>query len=151
MHRILIALAVVSLAIAPSAAAQQADVMAAVHRFGDAFNKGDTKAVNAACSDQAVVIDEFPPYVWHGPGTCGKWMDAYAADATKNKITDGQVTLGKELHVDVTGDRAYVVLPARYAFKKDGKPVSEDSSSITLALQKTATAWTITGWAWTKR
>ncbi|MDQ2929357.1 MAG: nuclear transport factor 2 family protein [Gemmatimonadota bacterium] len=151
MYRALIVLVVALLSVAPSAAAQQSDVMAAVHRFGDAFNKGDTKAVNAACSDQAVIIDEFPPYVWRGPGTCGKWMDAYAADATKNKITDGQVTLGKELHVDITGDHAYVVMPARYVFKKDGKPVSEDSSSITMVLQKRATEWTVAGWAWTKR
>ena len=89
--------------------------------------------------------------MWHGPVTGGKLNDAEAADATKNKITDGQVTLGREIHVDVTGDRAYVVMPARYVFKKDGKPVSEDVSSITLALQKSATEWTITGWAWTKR
>ncbi|MEO8881272.1 MAG: hypothetical protein ABI446_12845, partial [Gemmatimonadaceae bacterium] len=79
------------------------------------------------------------------------WMDAYAADAAKNKITDGQVTLGKELHVDITGDHAYVVMPARYGFRKDGKPVSEDSSSITMVLQKRATEWTVAGWAWTKR
>ncbi|MBA2685692.1 MAG: nuclear transport factor 2 family protein [Gemmatimonadaceae bacterium] len=151
MKRILFALVAATLSVAPRVAAQQADVMAAVNRFGEAFNKGDTKAVNAACASDAIIIDEFPPYTWHGPATCGKWMDAYAAEATKNKITDGQVTLGKPLHVDVTADRAYVVLPSRYVYKKAGKPVAENESFITISLQKTAGAWTIVGWAWTKR
>ena len=66
------------------------------------------KAVAATCADQAFIIDEFPPHEWHGAGACAKWMDDYDADAKKNGITDGIVTLGVPLHVDVTADRAYV-------------------------------------------
>jgi len=52
--------------------------------------------------------------------------------------------------VDVTADRAYVVVSANYAFKKHGNPVKETGSIITLSLQKLAAGWRITGWAWAK-
>jgi hypothetical protein len=52
--------------------------------------------------------------------------------------------------VDITSDRAYVVIPANYTFKQKGKPVSEVGSIITLALQKNATGWRIAGWSWAK-
>jgi hypothetical protein len=51
----------------------------------------------------------------------------------------------------VTADRAYIVVPATYAYKQKGKPMKESGSTLTLALQKGATGWRITGWAWSKR
>ena len=63
---------------------------------------------------------------------------------------DGIVTLGEPRHVDVTGDRAYVVVPADYAYKMKGEPAQETGSTLTVALQKGAAGWRITGWAWTK-
>jgi hypothetical protein len=108
------------------------------------------KALTATCADQASIIDEFPPYEWHGSGACAKWTDDYGADAKKNGITDGVVTLGAPLHVDVTADRAYVVVPANYKFKQNGKVVQETGSTLTIALQKSEGAWRMTGWAWAK-
>ncbi len=70
--------------------------------------------------------------------------------ARKNGITDGFVTLRSPRHVDISADRAYVVVPADYTFKKNGKPVKETGSTLTLALQKSATGWRITAWAWAK-
>jgi hypothetical protein len=125
MHTFLIALAAAVLAAGPTAASDKTDVMASVHQFVDAFNKGDAKTAAAACTDQTSIIDEFPPHEWHGAGTCAKWMNDYDADARKNGITDGIVTLGKTRHLDITADRAYVVVPADYTFKKQGKPVKE--------------------------
>ena len=97
--------------------------MATVHQFIDGFNKGDVKTAVAACADQASVIDEFPPYEWHGAGACAQWAADFDADAKKNGITPGAVTLGKTRHLDITGDRAYVVVPTEYAFKQKGKAV----------------------------
>ena len=114
------------------------------------LHKGDTKAAAAACADQTSILDEFPPHEWHGSGACAKWMSDYDADAKKNGITDGVVTLSTPSHVDISADRAYVVVPANYAFKQKGKPVNEVGSIITLALQKSAAGWRITGWSWAK-
>jgi ketosteroid isomerase-like protein len=150
MPKVLVVLAAVIMAAAPNALAQQKDVMAPVHQFVDGFNKGDTKSALAACADQTSIIDEFPPHEWHGAGACAKWADDYDANAKKDGITDGVVTLGKPRHVDVTGDLAYVVVPANYRFKQKGKPVAEIGSMLTVALQKGPAGWRMTAWTWTK-
>lgn len=150
MHKVLVALAVAVLAQGPTAASAQTDVMVSVHQFVDAFNKGDAKAAAAACADQTSILDEFPPHEWHGAGACSVWMNDYDSDARKNGITDGIVTLGNPRHVDVTADRAYVVVPASYTYKKRGTVVKEIGSTLTLALQKGEAGWRITGWAWGK-
>lgn len=150
MHKIFFALAVAVLAAGSIDASEETDVLVPVHQFVDGFNKGDTKTALAACADQTSIIDEFPPHEWHGAGGCSKWMNDYDADAKKNEITDGIVTLSKPRHVDITADRAYVVVPADYTFKKKGKPVQETGSTFTFALQKGEVGWRITGWAWAK-
>lgn len=150
MHKAMLAVTVAVLAAGPTTASAQSDVMSTVRQFVEGFNKGDTKSAAAACADQTFIIDEFPPYEWHGPGACLTWMNAYDADAVKNGITDGLVTLGTPRHADVTEDRAYVVVPANYTFKQQGRPVEEIGSILTVALQKEASGWRITGWTWSK-
>jgi ketosteroid isomerase-like protein len=135
---------------AQTSGAAQSPVVAAVKQFVDGFNKGDVKAMSASCADQVSILDEFPPHEWHGTGACAKWAGDYDVDAKKNGITDGVVTLSTPTHVDVTADRAYVVVPADYRFKVKGKPTGEVGSIITLALVKGAGGWKITGWAWAK-
>ena len=135
---------------AQTAASPRSEVMAVVRQFVDAFNKGDVNAMSAKCANEVAIIDEFPPHEWHGAGACAQWAHAFDTDAKQNGITDPVVTLGKPTHVDVTGDQAYVVEPADYAYKAKGKPVKEVGSIITLALHREATGWRITGWAWAK-
>jgi len=151
MHKIFAALAIAVLAVGPATASEKTDVMMSVHQFIDGFNKGDIKTALAACAEQTSIIDEFPPHEWHGPGACATWANDFGADAQRNGITDGFVSLGKPRHVDVTTDRAYVVAPATYAYKRKGKPVRETGATLTLALQKIGAGWRITGWAWAKK
>jgi ketosteroid isomerase-like protein len=146
---LIVALALLAFA-APTLATEKTDAMAIVNKFVDSFNKGDVKAVAAACTEEASILDEFPPYEWHGTGACAKWTAAYDADAKKNGITDGIVTLGAPRHVSVSADRAYVVVPANYKFKQNGKPVQEIGSTLTVALQNTSAGWRITAWSWAK-
>lgn len=151
MKTLFTAFALAILAVKPTNAADKTDVMVPVHQFVDSFNKGDTKTAAAACADQTSIIDEFPPHEWHGPGACSRWMADFDADAKKNEITDGVVTLSNPRHIDITADRAYVVVPANYTFKQKGKLVKEVGSMLTLALQKGAGGWRITAWSWAKR
>jgi ketosteroid isomerase-like protein len=150
MKRIIIALAGAVLAGGVATASDQAEVMATVRGFVDAFNKGDVKAVAATCAEQTSIIDEFPPHEWHGMGACAKWMADYDTDAKKNAITDGVVTLGAPRHTDVAGETAYVVVSADYTFKQAGKPVKETGSILTIALKKNVSGWRMTGWSWAK-
>ena len=153
MHKLLLALSLAAFATfsaAQTPGSAETAVLAPVRQFVDGFNKGDTKMMLAVCADQASILDEFPPHEWHGTGACAKWGSDFEADAKKNGITDGVVTLSKPSHVDITADRAYVVIPANYTYKQKGKPVSEAGSIITLTLQKVPAGWRITGWSWAK-
>lgn len=135
-----------ALAATPVVASESADVMARVHQFID----GDTKTSLAACAPEAAIVDEFPPHEWQGPGACSNWNRDYRAYNKANGITDTIATVGKPTHVDITGNRAYVVVPANYTYKQRGKQVTESGSIFTVALRKGPTGWRITGWAWAK-
>jgi hypothetical protein len=150
MRKTLSVLVLAALAQATTAAQDKSALMTPVNRFVDAFNKGDVKTAAAACAEQTSIIDEFPPHEWHGAGACAKWMNDYDSDAKQNGITDGVVVLGSPRHVDITTDHAYIVVPANYSYKQKGKAVKETGSVLTVALQKGAAGWRITGWAWSK-
>jgi len=149
MRNTIVAFAV-ALAVVPAAASETTDVMAVVHQFIDGINKGDMKTAIAACAAPSSIVDEFPPYGWQGATGCADWANDYDGYNKKNGITDGVATLGKPKHVDITGDRAYAVIPASYTFKQNGKQVTESGSTMTVALQKSADGWRMTGWAWAK-
>jgi hypothetical protein len=154
VHRIFVALAaaaVTAIVAAPetATASDETDVMAVIFQWMDGFNKGDMKSAVTACAAQTSIIDNIPPHEWHGAGACAKWATDFGAYARRNGITDWAVTLGKPRHIAVTGDRAYVVVPATYMGKERGKPVTESGSIWTVALQNGNAGWHITGWAWT--
>lgn len=147
---VFIALALAAFAQTPPTGQDKTAVVSSVQQFVDAFNKGDAKTAAAACADETSIIDEFPPYEWHGADGCAKWMNDYDADAKKNAITDGAVKLGSPRHVDIASNRAYVVIPADYTYKKQGKVVKETGSTLTIALQKGTAGWRIVGWSWAR-
>ena len=125
---------------------EQVAVMKTVNQFVDGFNKADTKSALATCAHQTAIIDDFAPHTWQ---TCSAWLNDYNAWAKKNGVMDGMVTLGDPKHVDLTGDRAYVVVPATFASKHNGTPMNEAGSMLTLVLQKGTSGWRITAWTWT--
>ena len=128
-------------------AADKDDVLATIHQFIDSV---DPKIMVAACDSPASIIDEFPPHVWSGPTACADWAKAYGEYNDKNGITPGDVKIGTPWSFDITGDRAYVVVPATYAFKQHGKEINEMHSVLTVALRKTDAGWRITAWSWSK-
>jgi hypothetical protein len=60
------------------------------------------------------------------------------------------VTLGEPQHVDVTGDRAYVVIPTTMTVDVHGQQVTQSGSVFTVALRRLAEGWRRTAWAWAK-
>lgn len=139
-----------SLLLAPGLAhaTDASDAVAPVKKFIDGFNTGDVKGALATCASPAVILDEFPPFLWQGPTACADWASDFDADAKKNGISDGVVKMSKPTHVEVAGDRAYVVVPTAYDFKRNGKKISQTGATMTVTLRKGADGWKITGWAW---
>ena len=133
-----------------SAATPDPQLIAPIQKFMDAFNKGDAAgaaSTHAATAD-LVIIDEVPPYVWHGAKAFQAWSADLDSDAKKNALTDMAVTIGAPTRVETSGDQAYVVVPAVYAFKQRGVAMHE-KAQMTFVLKKGASGWLIHGWTWT--
>ena len=142
MIRTAIALAVSLLAASSALASDQDDIMAVLKQW----ISGPAGSV-AVCADDAAVIDNLPPFEWHGPGACSKWQKDNDAYAQKEGITEASGTLGEPQQLIVSGDRAYVVLPTMFSFKQKGKRTTEIATS-TLVLHKTGAGWRIAAWTW---
>ncbi len=67
-------------ALAQPAGAPADDATRFVTTIIDKFNGGDTKAWLSAQQDNAMIVDEFGPHMWAGPGSPKRWLDAYAQD-----------------------------------------------------------------------
>ena len=138
------------LVLAPAAAAHAASPpgpTATVSEFINSFNKGDAKAAEATHTADAVIIDEFAPHRWVGPGAFQAWSAALDKDGKAKGQSNQHVGLGKADRVLVDGDSAYVVVPATYTYKEKGKPIVE-TAHMAFSLAKGADGWKINGWTW---
>src|SRR5262245_56272819 len=124
--------------------------MAAVHQYIDAFNQGDVKAMAAMCAVPMSILDGLPPHAWQGPTATEDWYRDVMAAGAQEGAADYRVTLGEPWHVNITGDSAYVVVPATMTFRVHGKQVTQSGSVFTVALRKHAAGWRIAAWAWAK-
>jgi hypothetical protein len=149
MRRIALALAVMAMT-GTAAADDKADALATVKAFVDGMNKGDVKGAVAACAAPATVLDDIAPYAWQGPTACADWAADFDADAKRQGLVPGDVTLSKPRIAEVSGDRAYLVLPAQSVKTVKGKKHTEKGATFTVALQKQAGAWKITAWTWSR-
>ena len=146
MERVVIILAASLLMGSPAWASDNSDIRAVLSQWNDA---DEAKAV-AACADDAAVIDDIPPFEWHGPGACLRWQKDYDAYVEKAGMTDSVGTIGDPRQLIISGDRAYAVVPATFAFTQKGKRVKVIATA-TFALLKTPAGWRITAWAWAAR
>ena len=147
MRNVLITGLIVISTLAPVAASDQADVMEVVRRWADAFTQGSFDTGIALCAEDAVVIDDLQPHVWQGPGACSRWFKAFEAWASKARVTNAAITLGKLRHLDIDVGFAYLVAPVTLSYTKAGKPVNFPGT-ITLTLHKGESGWRVSGVAW---
>lgn len=144
--------AVVCLFIGAPGGAQtpEPQILAPIQKFIDSFNKGDVAGAAAthAKAAELAIIDEVPPFAWHGAAAFQAWSTALEADAKRQGITEPKVTLGKPTRMESSGDSAYVVVPAVYTFKQKDVAMRE-AAQMTFVLKKGAGGWLIHGWAWT--
>ena len=96
------------------------------------------------------ILDGMSPHVWQGPTAAEDWWRDALAEGEHLGVTDYHIGLGEPRHVDITGDYAYVVVPATFDYNRQGKPVNQTGASFTVALRKVDGNWRLTAWAWTK-
>ena len=137
------------LAATSALASDQTDVISRMQQTIDAANKNIDAAVVSNFMPSVVLVDDLPPYVFRGPAAdaISDWSKAYGTDSEKNEITDFSMKLLKPRRVAVSGDRAYIILPAIYSFKQRLKPM-QTRGIITATLERVNKKWLIATWSW---
>ena len=130
--------------------ADATDPMATVRNYIDAFNRGDAKAMATAFALQSSILDGMAPHLWVGPTASQDWYREVLAERKQHGASGYCVTLDKPRHANVTGDAAYVVVPATMTFNLQGKQIIQTGAVFTVALRKLAEGWRIAAWAWSK-
>ncbi len=123
---------------------------AIVLQYMEAFNRGDSEAMAAKFAVPGLILDGMAPHVWHGPTATQDWYRDVLVEGEHAGASDYVITLGEPRHVNVTGDSAYVVVPASMTFKIRGKQVTQSDAIFTVALRKLTEGWRIAAWAWAK-
>jgi hypothetical protein len=126
------------------------DPVATVRQYIDAFNKGDAKLMAATFAVPGSILDGMAPHLWQGPTAPQDWYRDVLIEGRQHDASDYFVTVGEPLHNNVTGDSAYVGVPATMTFKVAGKQVTQSGAFFTVALRKLTEGWRIAAWAWTK-
>ena len=126
------------------------DPLAAVQQYIDAFNKGDQEAMSAAFAVPGSILDGMAPHLWLGPTAAQDWYRDVLVEGEQHGASDYFVTLGEPLHNNITGDSAYVVVPATMKFKVQNQEILQTGAMFTIALRKLAEGWRIAAWAWAK-
>jgi ketosteroid isomerase-like protein len=135
---------------AAGAQTPDAQMIAPIQKFIDSFNKGDIAGAAATHAAEAdlVIIDEVSPFLWRGPRAFQQWSTDLDGDSKKRGVTDQMVKIGRPTRTEVSGDQAYVVVPAVFTFK-EGAVAMRETAQMTFVLKKSAGGWLIHGWTWT--
>lgn len=127
-----------------------AEPLAVVQQYIDGFNNGDIEQMAAVFADSAAILDGMAPHLWQGPAATRDWYRDVLTEGELHGASGYFVTLADPVHNNVTGDSAYVVVPATMTFTVNDSQVTQTGAFFTVALRKQADGWRIAAWAWTK-
>lgn len=99
---------------------ENSDIRATALQFIATFNKNDLKAMEAMCTQDAVIIDDIPPYIWQGAQSCRRFADAYQAARRTLGVIKAHWQALEGWTVEVDGHRAYVAIPVRLTLELEG-------------------------------
>lgn len=131
---------------APSVAAGRP--MDIVNKSIIAINKRDMKGFAALCTQDAIAIDNFTPHIWRDNG-CAGWASGYVAVMRSDGDIGGIFTLGTPKRDDVSRDRAYIVVPAKFTYSEKGKP-GRVLGLLTYVMKRTTAGWQIAAWVFSE-
>jgi ketosteroid isomerase-like protein len=124
--------------------------MTVLRQYIDAFNKGDVKAMAACFAVPGSILDGMAPHLWQGLTATQDWYRDVLIEGKQHGASDYFVKVGEPLHNNVTGDSAYVVVPATMTFKVHGKQITQSGAIFTMAFRRVENGWRIAAWAWAK-
>lgn len=122
----------------------------AVQNYIDAFNRGDAEGMAACFADQGSILDGMAPHLWVGPTAASDWYRDVLTEGEHLDAGDYHATIGEPAHNNITGDSAYLVVPAEMTFRLKEQKIRQTGATFTFALSKQAGEWRIAAWAWAK-
>ena len=131
---------------AGGASPEKGAIERAIRQYVANINRGDVKAIVAACARHTSVVDGSPPYAWQ---TCRDWWRSYVSNNRSVGATLGVLAIGKVVYWEVAHDHAYFIYPATFTDTQGGKFVVYNGIG-TMTLKLTRLGWLFTGsaWAW---
>ncbi len=115
-----------------------------------AANANDASAFAGLYTNDAVVVDEIPPFVWRGAGAGTSWWHAVAATARKMKLTHLQATNIRIGEFKQSANDAYLVTPMTVTAIANGKPFVEPGTT-TYTFHEAGGTWLISSQVWTSK
>lgn len=122
----------------------------AVQNYIDAFNRGDAESMASCFADQGSILDGMAPHLWVGPTAASDWYRDVLVEGEHLDAGDYHATIGEPAHNNVTGDSAYLVVPAEMTFMLKGQQIRQTGATFTFALRNQGGDWRIAAWAWAK-
>ena len=148
-----VALAALLLPAAPAWAQQpdEAALQKPVRAWVDAFNRWDFAYPQDAFEEDAVVIDQFPPFLWQGNASARQWWTALMgetmAEHERRSISKQRLELGPMQFVQSDGLTANFVQPATLTWTAKGQ--SHEMKALWVATERKAgSSWRISSHAW---
>jgi len=129
-------------------AARAADTPTTITQFSAALHAGDSKAAKNFLTARTVILDDVAPYYWAGANAFDRWQADLAKAGAARGMSEEDAALGAPTRVEISGDRAYAILPATHTFKMKGR-VMREAAQLTFILAKDTAGWKITSWTWT--
>src|SRR5579863_7862692 len=128
---------------------EDAEIKKTALQFIETFNKNDMKSMEAMCIEDAVIVDDTPPYIWQGAGACTRFADAWQAARVSMGLIRAHWETLDGWTIEVDGPRAYVAIPVRLELQfkpgrsrsstnSSGRPVKNDAPIWTILLERTA-------------
>jgi len=147
--------ALLTIALAPAAgianpAPPPAPILKLANAAMHAANANDANAFAGLYTNDAVVVDEIPPFVWRGAGAGTSWWYAVAATARKMKLTHLQATNIRIGEFKQSANDAYLVTPMTVTAVAGGKPFVEPGTT-TYTFHKAGGTWLISSQVWTSK
>ncbi len=138
----------------PCAAAEPADVAALlvpVNAWVNAFNQWDAAYPTTAFTKDAIVIDQFPNFLWHGKGSAHRWwidlMGATKEEHERDRSLQQHVEFEAPQFVHFYGKNAYFVQAATLTWV-DKKGSHTMKANWVATETKTKQGWRISSHAW---
>jgi hypothetical protein len=114
-----------------------------VARFMETLD--DVDLAGAFASTGVVIVENFSPFIFDGPGAVERWVAAFRFHI--HGVHHLRAAFAEPFEAVVAGDRAYLSLPTTWTGVEQGRAFTE-RGGWAFALVREGGAWRVCGYGW---